>query len=98
MKKKVKNRTNFVDALERENRYAVLTKPRRIQILVQPTAKQLRRRGKRGWHLYGTVGSSADAGQTLIGMIQRAVLEMGSTGGAAGNDGKEVKRSKKTPQ
>jgi hypothetical protein len=96
MKKSVKNRTNFVDALKTQHKYAVVTKSRRIQVLIQPTVKQLRRRGKRGWQLYGTVASNPDAGRTLLDTIQRAVLEMESTGEAAGNDGREVKPSKTT--
>ena len=48
MKTKAKNPTNYVDALETEQRYVVLTKRGRIQILVQPAAKQLRKPGKRG--------------------------------------------------
>jgi hypothetical protein len=86
MKKKFKTENNFVDALEGENKYAVLTKTRRIQILVEPSAKQLRKRGKRAWELYGTVDNSADAGRTLIETIQRAILEMETASAAAVSD------------
>jgi hypothetical protein len=60
-----------VDALARDERYAVLTKPGRIQILVKPTAEQLRKRGSRGWHLFGTVDSHAGAPQWLNRMLSR---------------------------
>jgi hypothetical protein len=43
MKTKAKTHTNYVDALENEHLYAVLTKRDRTQILIQPTAKQLTR-------------------------------------------------------
>ncbi|HLJ92744.1 MAG TPA: hypothetical protein VKU02_06055 [Gemmataceae bacterium] len=80
MKTKAKNHTNYVDALENENHYAVLTKLGRIQILVQPTAKRLRKRGKRGWRLFGTVNNgSADASPILMMTIQRAIQEMENT-------------------
>jgi hypothetical protein len=42
MKTRAKNKNNYVDALENDHLYAVLTKRGRIQILVQPTVKQLR--------------------------------------------------------
>jgi hypothetical protein len=79
MKKNAKNRNNSVDAQDGEDGYAVLTKTGRIQVLVQPTAKQLRRRGRRGWHLYGSVHTNNHAGKTLIGTIQRALREMQGT-------------------
>jgi hypothetical protein len=59
MKTKSKEKHNYVDALETEHLYAVLTKPGRIQILVHPTAKQLRKRGKKGWCLSSTVDNGA---------------------------------------
>jgi hypothetical protein len=74
MKTKGKNKHNYVDALENEHLYAVLTKQRRIQILVQPTAKQLRKRGKKGWRLFSTVDNGPpDAGPILTEAIQRAL-------------------------
>lgn len=76
---------NFVDALDRENGYAVLTKEGRLQILIKPTAKQLRKRGKRGWQLFGTVESQPGAGQTLIETVRRAITELETAGEASAN-------------
>src|SRR5260370_23557402 len=78
MKNGLKNKNNFTDALAMDVRYAVLTKKSRVQILIKPSAKQLRKRGKRGWHLFSTVESSADsrtlltdAGTWALGEAQR---------------------------
>jgi hypothetical protein len=80
MKTKAKNHTNYVDALENEYLYAVLTKRGRIQILIQPTAKRLRKRGKRGWRLFSTVNNAiADVSSILMVTIQRAIQEMENT-------------------
>jgi hypothetical protein len=90
MKTKAKNHTNYVDALENEQRYAVLTKRDRIQILIQPTAKQLRKRGKRGWRLFSTVNNDfADVSPTLMGPIQRAIQEIESTRARVESNGKK---------
>jgi hypothetical protein len=94
MKTKTRNKTNYVDALDNEPRYAVLTKPGRIQILVQPTAKQLRKRGSRGWHLFGTVGGPADAPQVLHQTLERALSEAEGTAEPAGEKGKKPRPPK----
>jgi hypothetical protein len=73
MTKKARGDNNFVDALERDHRYAVLTKKGRIQILVQPTSKQLRKRGKRGWELHGIVDDGQEPDRMLMEMIQEAI-------------------------
>jgi hypothetical protein len=87
MKTKAKNHTNYVDALENEHLYAVLTKRGRIQILVQPTAKQLRKRGKRGWRLFSTVNNGlADVRPTLMVTIQRAIEDRNGKHGKPGCD------------
>jgi hypothetical protein len=74
--KKVKNRNGFVDALAMDLHYAVLTKPGRVQVLVRPTPKALARRGKRGWHLFGTVESRGDAGPGLQDILTRALASV----------------------
>jgi len=71
----LKNKNNFTDVLAMDVRYAVLTKNRRIQILVKPTARQLRKRGKRGWHLFSTVDSNPESGQLLNEALARALGE-----------------------
>lgn len=67
---------NFVDVLAMEIHYAVLTKGGRIQVLVKPSPKELRKRGRRGWHLFGTVDSDVDAHQLLVEKVQQALTEM----------------------
>jgi hypothetical protein len=58
---KVKN-NNFCDSLGKMSlRYAVLSKENRIQILVNPTPRQLRKRGKRQWQLVQAIDGEADA-------------------------------------
>jgi hypothetical protein len=79
-----------VDALAGENRYAVLVKSGRVQILVRPTAKQLRKRGKRGWQLFGTV----DAEEILTQTIQGAIESLPRLDEAAEKRRKKHKRSK----
>jgi hypothetical protein len=92
MKMKGKSKHNYVDALENEHLYAVLTKQGRIQILVEPTVKQLRKRGKRGWRLFSTVDNGLpDAGSILTETIQRAIQEMNSTSATVENNGKKHK-------
>jgi hypothetical protein len=47
----------------------VLTKPGRILVLIQPKDKHLRKRAKRGWHLFGT-----GTAEELDGMLKEALL------------------------
>ena len=81
MKKSARQKHNFVDVLATELAFAVLTKPGRVQILVQPTAKQLRKRGKRGWRLFGSVDQHTNPQQALDEILKEALLEVeGQTG------------------
>jgi hypothetical protein len=92
MQTQAKNNANYVDALETEHLYAVVTKRGRIQLLLQPTIKQLRKRGKRGWRLLSTVDHGfPDAKPILTVTIQGAIQEMENTGARAENNGKKRK-------
>jgi len=71
-----KKKHNYVDALATAMRYAVLTKESRIQILIRPTAKQLRKRGKRGWQLFATMGKDRNAQQVLEETVKQALHEL----------------------
>jgi len=84
----VKSKNSFVDALATSLRYAVLTKDGRIQILIRPKPKQLRKRGQRGWQLFGTIDCEAEADAELEDMIKRALRE-------SENDGRGRDRQKK---
>ena len=89
MRTRAKNHTNYVDALETEHLYAVVTKRGRVQLLLQPTIKQLRKRGKRGWRLFSTVDNGfPDAMPVLAMTIQGAIQDMESTGVRAENNGR----------
>jgi hypothetical protein len=85
---------NFADALAMNMRYAVLTKNGRIQVLLKPTAKQLRKRGKRGWHLFRTIESQADAPRLLEESFQQAVAEMESSESSPNGKKKKSARPK----
>jgi hypothetical protein len=76
MKKPAMRSNNFTDALATEMAFAVLTKTGRIQVLIKPTAKQLRKRGKRGWQLFGVVDDQSDARKILDDTLRRAILEV----------------------
>jgi hypothetical protein len=90
MNPQAKNRANYVDALESEHPYAVLTKQGRIQILIQPTIERLRKRGQRGWRLFSTVDNGfPDAGPVLTAMVQEAIQELKSTGLGVENNGRK---------
>jgi hypothetical protein len=91
MKKSTRQTDNFVDVLATELQFAVLTKPGRIQILVKPTAKQLRKRGKRGWSLFGSVDNHLNSEQALNGILREAILKVEPEDGAENKKGKKRK-------
>ena len=68
---------NFCDSLGKMSlRYAVLTKKGRIQVLVRPTPKQLRKRGKKQWHLVQAIDGEPDARRTLQELLMSVVQDM----------------------
>jgi hypothetical protein len=85
------NKKNFADVLAMDIRYAVLIKKGRIQILVRPTAKELRKRGKRGWHLFAAVDSQVDAEHLLREAFESALAQMEAVGAAPDSNGKKIK-------
>jgi hypothetical protein len=87
------NKKNFADVLAMDVRYAVLIKKGRIQILVMPTAKELRKRGKRGWRLFTAVDSQADAEHLLLEAFQSALAQMETREAAPDSNGKKRKAS-----
>lgn len=90
MRKPAMRGNNFADALATEMAFAVLTKTGRIQVLIKPTAKQLRKRGKRGWQLFGVVDDQSDARKTLDNTLRRAIVEV--EGADQASDRKKKKR------
>jgi hypothetical protein len=76
-------KNNFADAVAMNVRYAVLTKKSRVEILVKPTAKQLRKRGKKGWHLFRAIDSQADALPLLEDGFKGALAEIEGNGRSA---------------
>jgi hypothetical protein len=70
---------NFCDSLGRTRlRYAVLSKDNRIQLLVNPTPKQLRQRGKRQWCLVQAIDGEPNAREILQQAIQSALQPLDS--------------------
>jgi hypothetical protein len=98
MTKDHSNKNNFVDALAMEVRYAVLTKGSRIQLLIKPTPKELRKRGRRGWHLFGTVNSQVDARQVLDETLHSAISEVEAAGTPVDGKAKKAKAAKAAVQ
>jgi hypothetical protein len=95
MKKDHAEKLRFVDALAKEVRYAILTKEGRVQILVHPTSKQLRKRGKRGWHLYNAVEGETTV-SAVLEIVRQAIAELESPAlnGVNGDHPKEPKLKK----
>ncbi|HLJ93706.1 MAG TPA: hypothetical protein VKU02_11005 [Gemmataceae bacterium] len=76
MKKTSWKRKNFADVLATQLQFAVLTKPGRVQILVKPSAKELRKRGRRGWQLFGTVDHQRHAALLLDEIVKKSIAEV----------------------
>jgi hypothetical protein len=91
MKKTTRKSNNFADALATNQHFAVLTKSGRVQILVKPSAKELRKRGKRGWQLFGTVDDQTDAAMVLDEIVKKAISEVEMT---CGDSDRKKKKSK----
>jgi hypothetical protein len=69
---------NWTDLFNEPVAYAVLRKRNRLQVLLQPSHKQLRRRGKRNWSLVAAVPVSARNGnhtQDIPDDLRDAVLQ-----------------------
>lgn len=53
---------NWTDVLAREPAFVVLTRQNRLQIIVRPSRKQLRRRGQRGWDVAAAIDDDGGGG------------------------------------
>jgi hypothetical protein len=93
MKKENAEKLRFVDALAKEVCYAVLTKDGRVQVLVRPSSKQLRKRGKRGWHLYHALDGADTTIATVLDTLRQVLTEMESP--AVNGDSMKEHRPKK---
>ena len=70
---------NYCDSLGMMHlRYAVLSKENRIQLLVNPTRKQLRERGKRQWRLVQAIDGDRNAAEFLQQAIESALRSVES--------------------
>ena len=58
---------NWADLMGKGLAYVVLRKGNRVQVLVGPTDKQLRRRGRRGWRVTSADGPRSGSGRSAIG-------------------------------
>jgi hypothetical protein len=64
---------NWADLMGKGLAYVVLRKGNRVQVLVGPTDKQLRRRGRRGWRV---IASGGDPGPfEVTDGLREAVLD-----------------------
>ena len=61
-----KKQDKLIDVLGKELVYAVLAKKGRIQVLIRPTDKGLRKRAKRGWDLLSAVDSEQQNPRHLL--------------------------------
>ena len=84
-------KSNFADAVGMKVRYAVLTKKSRIEILVKPTAKELRKRGKKGWHLFRAIESDTDALSLVEEGFQAALAEIEGNGRSANGKTRKIR-------
>ena len=84
---------NFADALAMNVRYAVLTKNSRIEVLIKPSPKQLRKRGKKGWHLFRTIDSNSEAAHLLEESFRSALAEIEGIGSYTNGKRKKASRS-----
>ena len=82
MSKKAKHRDNAEPANDNPARYALLTKTNRLLIVLQPTAKELRRREKRGWQITCSFEKDTKTGKHLHDAVRAALVEMESCPGA----------------
>jgi hypothetical protein len=65
---------DFMHALVQGFRYAVFTRNGRVQVLVQPTGKQVRKRARRGWNLLKAIaGTPQEAWRQLQDTLRRAL-------------------------
>jgi hypothetical protein len=93
MKKVNTEKLKFVDALAKKVCYAVLTKEGRVQVLVHPSPKQLRKRGKRGWHLFHAIDDESATVATVLEFVRQALTETESCA-TNGDVPKESRRKK----
>src|SRR5262245_44441771 len=88
---------NWVDALDKDLDAVVLVKGNRLQVIVRPSQKQLRRRGKRNWSLAGEFGPSpaTNGAGPLSPELREAVLD--ARGDLAGGGPKKKRRRRAAP-
>lgn len=68
---------NWADVLNRKLDFVVLHKENRVQVLVRPTQKQMRRRGKRSWKVAAAIDAldETNGHASLPRALQDAVLQ-----------------------
>ena len=87
---------NWADVLDRDSAFVVLTKQNRLQVIVRPSRKQLRRRGKRGWEVAAAIDAVGGSGPAPAA-LREAIAEVLEVlhGGREGK--KKARRKKKRP-
>lgn len=64
---------SFTAAADKEYRYPVLTREGAVQILVRPTANDLRGYAEQGWNLVRAIVNPSDAWRQLLETLRTAV-------------------------
>jgi hypothetical protein len=67
---------NWADVLDQNLDYLVIRKANRLQVVVRPTTKQARRRGKRHWSLVEAIpATAADGAIGLPDQLRDAIMQ-----------------------
>jgi hypothetical protein len=67
---------NWADVLDQNLDYLVIRKANRLQVVVRPTTKQARRRGKRHWSLVEAIPASGpDGAISLPDQLRDAIMQ-----------------------
>jgi len=68
---------NWADLISNDLAFVVLSKGNRVQVLVRPNEKQLRRRGKRGWSLLTAIhmSDSSNGQMPLPDELREAIMQ-----------------------
>lgn len=73
----MKTKKSWCDALGEKNiNFAVITKNNRVQIIIEPTEKQCRRRGKKNWEPFAMVNSDGNPYEIMLQHVQEAIQKI----------------------
>jgi hypothetical protein len=84
---------SWTDVLAREPAFVVLVRQNRLQVIVRPGQKQLRRRGQRGWAVAAAIDAAAGGGPVPPELREAVVQALEALDG--GPKGKKAGSKKK---